>query len=78
MPGLESVGRLLLISGAGLFTIGLVLTLAGRLGLPFGRLPGDLFIQRENVTIYAPLVSCLAASVVLTVLINLVFWLIRR
>lgn len=78
MSGLESVGRLLLISGAGLFLLGLVLLLAGRSGLPFGRLPGDIVFRGENVTVYAPLVSCLVASVVLTILLNLVFWLLRR
>lgn len=78
MPGFESIGRLLLISGAGLFVLGLILILAGRFDLPFGRLPGDLAFQRDNVTIYAPLVSCLVASVVLTILLNLIFWLLQR
>lgn len=78
MFGLESVGRLLLISGAALFILGLVVILAGRLDLPFGRLPGDIVFQRDNVTVYAPLVSCLVASVILTILLNLVFWLLRR
>lgn len=78
MLGFESIGRLLLISGAGLFILGLILLLAGRFGLPLGRLPGDIVFRRDNVTVYAPLVSCLVASVVLTILLNLVFWLIRR
>jgi uncharacterized membrane protein len=78
MSEFESIGRLLLISGAGLFALGLILILAGRLSLPFGRLPGDVVFQRDHVTVYAPLVSCLIASVVFTVLLNLVFWLLRR
>jgi len=78
MSGFESIGRLLLISGAGLVALGVVLLLAGRLNLPFGRLPGDFVFQRDNVTVYAPLVSCLIASVVFTMLLNLVFWLLRR
>lgn len=78
MNGFESIGRLLLISGVGLFVLGLILMLAGRLDLPFGRLPGDIVFQRDNVTVYAPLVSCLVTSIVLTVLLNLVFWLLQR
>lgn len=78
MPGFESLGRLLLISGAGLFVLGLVLVLAGRFDLPFGRLPGDIVFRRDNVTVYAPLVSCLVVSIVLTLLLNLVFWLLQR
>lgn len=78
MPGFESIGRLLVISGAALFLLGLIVILAGRLDLPFGRLPGDIVFERDNVTVYAPLVSCLVASVVLTILLNLIFWLLRR
>ncbi len=78
MSGFESIGRLLLLSGAALFVLGLILIAAGRVGFPFGRLPGDIVYRRDNVTVYAPLVSCLVASVVLTLLLNLVFWLIRR
>ncbi len=78
MSGFESIGRLLLLSGAVLFVLGLILIAAGRVGFPFGQLPGDIVYRRGNVTVYAPLVSCLVASVVLTLLLNLVFWLIRR
>lgn len=78
MSDFESIGRLLLISGAGLFVLGLILLLAGRLNSPFGRMPGDLVFQRENVTVYAPLVSCLVASVLLTVVLNLALWFFRR
>lgn len=37
----------------------------------FGRLPGDLRIEGERVRVYAPLVSMLVASVVLTLIVNL-------
>jgi hypothetical protein len=40
----------------------------------FGRLPGDIKIERETVRIYFPLASMLLASVVL----SLVLYLIRR
>ena len=78
MSGFDSIGRLLLVSGAILFVLGLLVILAGRLGLPFGRLPGDIVLRRDNVTVYAPLASCLVASIVLTILLNLVFWLLQR
>lgn len=39
-----------------------------------GNLPGDISIQRENFSFYAPLTTCLVISVVLP----LVFWLLRR
>ncbi len=70
MTGLESMGKLLLIGAAILGAAGLVILLAGRLGL--GRLPGDIFIQRENVTFYFPLATMLIISVILTIIANLV------
>ena len=62
-----------------LIAIGLVLVVAGllwpwlaRLGL--GRLPGDIVIQREGFTFYAPIATGLIVSIVL----SLIFWLISR
>ena len=78
MTGLEPLGRMLLVIGALLVLFGLVLLFAGRLNLPFGRLPGDIVYRRDNLTVYAPLVSCLVVSVLLTVLLNLIFWLLQR
>ncbi len=43
-----------------------------RLGL--GRLPGDIRIQTEHGAFYFPLVTCL----VISFLISLVLWLLRR
>ena len=62
-----------------LSVIGLVFVAAGllwpwlaRLGL--GRLPGDIVIQREGFTFYAPIATGLIVSIVL----SLIFWLISR
>ena len=57
--------------GKGLIAFGLILVLAGVLiqaGLPLGRLPGDIVIRRGNSTFYFPIVTCLLASVVLSLL----------
>jgi hypothetical protein len=71
------IGRLLLIVGGVIVLLGLAFLLIGR--VPFlGRLPGDISFRRGNVQVFFPLVSCLLASVVLTVLLNLLLWLVRR
>jgi hypothetical protein len=70
LTSLESLAKLLLIGGAILGAAGLVILLAGRLGL--GRLPGDIFIQRENVTFYFPLATMLIISIILTIIANLI------
>lgn len=42
--------------------------------LPFGRLPGDIVIVRDNVRFFFPLTTCVVISVVLSIL----FWLFRK
>ena len=72
-PDLQGVARALMFFGVILVGGGLVLLLAPR--IPWiGRLPGDLFIERNHVTCYFPFASCLAASALLT----LAFWLWGR
>jgi len=66
------VRRFLIVFGAVLLLGGLFWPWIGRLGL--GRLPGDIAIHRQNFSFYFPIVTCLAISVVLTLL----FWLFRR
>jgi hypothetical protein len=67
-----SPGLLLVGLGVGLILLGLLIW-SGGLGW-FGRLPGDIRIERESVRIYVPLVSMLLVSVVL----NLMLYVIRR
>ena len=42
--------------------------------LGLGRLPGDIVIERGNVHIYLPIVTCIVVSVVL----SLILWLMNR
>ena len=61
------MGRLLVV-------IGLLVTGAGlliMLGVPLGRLPGDIVIRRGSGTFYFPVVTCLIVSVVLTLVMAL-------
>jgi hypothetical protein len=68
----ESLGRILIVFGLLIAALGLLLLLGGR--IPFlGRLPGDIVIQRDNVTIYLPIVT----SIVLSVLLTLLFFVIN-
>jgi hypothetical protein len=63
------LGRVLLLVGLAMAALGLVLILAGRLGL--GRLPGDIVWRGEGWTVYVPLGWMILLSVLLTVLLNL-------
>lgn len=70
---LDGLGRTLMAAGALLFLAGLALTLGGRL-LHLGRLPGDIVYQKGNFTFYFPL----ATSIVLSLGLTLLLWLINR
>lgn len=64
-----TVGKVVI--GVGILVV--LVGLAIQVGLPVGRLPGDIKVSRGNFTFYSPLVTCLVLSVVGTVLLNLFF-----
>lgn len=64
--------RLLIVFGLVLVVLGLLWPLLGRLGL--GRLPGDIVIERENFRLYFPL----ATSILVSAVISLILWLLKR
>ena len=72
---MTEIGRWMMFAGGGLFVLGLLLVLGARVP-GFGNLPGDIHVQRDNFTFYAPLGTMILVSIVLTVLLNLVarFW----
>jgi hypothetical protein len=69
---MTSPGPALVAIGVGLILVGLLLW-SGSLAW-FGRLPGDIRIERESMQVYLPIVSMLVVSVVL----SLVVYLVRR
>ena len=78
MPDAATAGKWIILVGLGLALLGGLVWLAGRLGLPLGRLPGDISIQNGNFSFYFPCASSIVISLVLTVLVNLVLRLVRR
>jgi hypothetical protein len=66
------LSRFLIILGLAIVAIGVLWPLLARSGL--GRLPGDIVIERENFTLYVPLMSGLLVSIALSV----VLWLLAR
>lgn len=70
VPGLESLGKMLLILGIVLALIGGAILLVGQ--VPFlGRLPGDIVIERKNFSFYFPLTTSIVVSILLTLLFSL-------
>ena len=70
---MSELGRALIILGILVAVVGVVLVLVGR--VPWiGRLPGDFHMQRGNWSFYFPL----GTSILLSVVLTLVLWLIGR
>jgi len=72
---MAELGKTFLGIGLILVALGAVLLLSSRLGLPFGRLPGDLqWRSRSGHTqVYFPL----ATSIILSLVLTLILWLLR-
>ncbi len=71
-------GKWILIFGVVLVVVGAVIWLVESLGLPLGRLPGDIRMRGEGWSFYFPVVTCIVVSIVLMVLLNLGAWFWRR
>ena len=69
---MSDLGKLLLLLGLGVAALGLILLIAGRFNLPIGRLPGDFLYRGKRTTVYFPLATSLALSLLLTLVLYLV------
>ncbi|HXG93801.1 MAG TPA: DUF2905 domain-containing protein [Blastocatellia bacterium] len=70
-----TIGRYLIVLGAAFLVIGIILTLASKYpGLRIGRLPGDIYIERDGWKFYFPLMT----SILLSIILSLILWLFSR
>jgi hypothetical protein len=70
---MRDLGKLVVLIGIGTTLVGLVLW-TGLMPKWFGRLPGDIRIERDNGGFYFPIVTCIVISIVL----SLIMFLFRR
>jgi hypothetical protein len=75
---MENIGRFLMIGGIVLFVIGGLVFLAAKFGIPIGRLPGDIRIERDGGSFYFPLASSILISIILTIVLNIILHLWRK
>lgn len=66
------MARTLIIIGLVIVAVGLLWPWLARLGL--GRLPGDIVIERDNFTFYAPITT----GILVSVLLSIILWLFNR
>jgi hypothetical protein len=72
MKKMIAVARIFILLGIVLVVIGGLIYLAARLGIPLGRLPGDIRVERQNFTCVFALGTSILLSIVLTLLLNLI------
>ena len=59
------MGKVLVVVGLVIAAVGLVMIL----GVPLGRLPGDIAVRRGNVSFYFPLTTSIVLSIVVTLVL---------
>jgi hypothetical protein len=70
---MAAIGKTLIIFGIILVALGISLICLQK--IPFlGKLPGDIYIQKKNLTVYFPLTT----SILISIIISLIFWLWSR
>jgi len=73
----ENLARALIILGGIIAAIGLLLFFAPKipfLGNSLGKLPGDIYIKRDNFTFYFPL----ATSIIISIILSVIFYFLRK
>lgn len=61
---MNPAAKFLIAAGVVLIIAGVVWQFGGKYLQWFGRLPGDIAVERENVRFYFPIVTCIIISVV--------------
>jgi len=69
----SDLGKSLIILGCIIAAAGVLLMFSGK--LPWlGRLPGDIYVKKENFSLFFPITTCILISLI----ISLILWFIRK
>ena len=69
---MQLIGKYLIIAGIIMVITGVLLYFFSSQFHWFGRLPGDIRVERENFKFYFPVTSMILVSIIITILINLI------
>ncbi|MBF0571509.1 MAG: DUF2905 domain-containing protein [Candidatus Omnitrophica bacterium] len=64
---MTDIGKSIIAIGVILVITGIIITIAGKIP-GAGKLPGDIFIKKENFSLYFPLTTCILLSIILSVI----------
>jgi len=65
-----STAKIFVLIGLGCIALGGLVFLTQKFNIPLGRLPGDIFIKKENSSFYFPITTCVIASIILTIVLR--------
>lgn len=71
---MQHTGKLVIIAGIVIILIGIIIYFAGDKLNFFGRLPGDVNVEKENFKFYFPITTMILLSIV----VSLILWIIRK
>ncbi len=74
---LTSLGKILLICGGVIVLVGLLFIFAQHIPF-FGKLPGDIFIKKDNFSFYFPIVTFIIISIVITIIVNVIIHFLNK
>jgi len=70
--------KYLIIIGSIIIFIGILFIVGSKLGIPFGKLPGDISIKKEKFIFHFPIITSIVISIILTAVINLIVWFFKK
>lgn len=71
---MESFGKAIVFAGLLMVFVGMILILIDKLPFGLGKLPGDIYIKRDNFVFYFPL----ATSLILSIVVSLILFVVSR
>lgn len=73
----SGIAKLIIFAGLAIAGAGVLLLLLGKIGLPFGELPGDVKVEGKRLSVWFPVVTCIVLSVIVTIVLNIVLRFFR-
>ena len=67
------IGKILIIFGLIMIAVGILFIFAGKISW-FGKLPGDICLQKKNFSFYFPITTC----ILLSIIISFIIWLLGK
>ena len=70
----QHIGKILLIIGTIIVILGLIFTYSEKIAWLkyFGKLPGDIRIEKDNFSFYFPIVTCIILSIIITIIFKII------